>query len=46
MSCLPFLPSASAAVHFIKKAPNVYHFLTIGSIAPSDLSRGALYEMD
>jgi len=39
-------PISSAAVHFIKKAPNVYHFLTIGSIAPSDLSRGALYEMD
>lgn len=37
---------SSPAVQFIKKAPNVYNFLTIGSIAPSDLSQGALYEMD
>lgn len=39
-------PISSLAVQFIKKAPNVYNFITIGSIAPSDLSRGALYEMD
>jgi hypothetical protein len=37
---------SSPTVQFIKKAPNVYNFLTIGSIAPSDLSQGALYEMD
>jgi len=37
---------SSAAVHYIRKAPNVYNFITIGSIAPSDLSQGALYEMD
>jgi len=37
---------SSTAVHFFKKAPNIYNFLTIGSIAPSDLSQGALYEMD
>ncbi|WP_375582324.1 FG-GAP repeat domain-containing protein [Cyclobacterium xiamenense] len=41
------LPSiGSPAVHFLRKAPNVYQFITIGSIAPSDLSQGALYEMD
>lgn len=41
------LPSiASPAVEFIKKAPNIYDFITIGSIAPSDLSQGALYEMN
>ncbi|MFO7825221.1 MAG: FG-GAP-like repeat-containing protein [Cyclobacterium sp.] len=41
------LPTISSpAVHFIQKAPNVYNFITIGSISPSDLSRGALYEMD
>ena len=41
------LPSpASPAVHFIKKAPNVYNFISIGSIAPSDLSQGSVYEMD
>ncbi|MDN3690114.1 FG-GAP repeat domain-containing protein [Cyclobacterium jeungdonense] len=41
------LPSInSPAIHFIKKAPNVYNFITIGSIAPSDLSQGAVYEMD
>ncbi|WP_439484408.1 FG-GAP repeat domain-containing protein [Cyclobacterium plantarum] len=39
-------PISSPAVQFIKKAPYVYNFITIGSIAPSDLSRGALYEMD
>jgi len=38
--------TSSPAVHFIKKAPNVYHFITVGSIAPSDLSQGSLYEMD
>ncbi|EON77553.1 hypothetical protein ADIS_1956 [Lunatimonas lonarensis] len=37
---------SSPAVQFIRKAPNVYQFLTIGSIAPSDLAAGALYEMD
>ncbi len=41
------LPNISSpAVHYIKKAPNLYNFITIGSIAPSDLSQGALYEMD
>jgi hypothetical protein len=39
-------PINSPAVHYLQKAPNVYHFITIGSIAPSDLSQGALYEMD
>ncbi len=39
-------PITSPAVHYLKKAPNVYNFLTIGSIAPSDLSQGTLYEMD
>lgn len=35
------LPSIqSPAVHYIQKAPNVYNFITIGSIAPSDLSEG------
>ncbi|WP_073091511.1 FG-GAP repeat domain-containing protein [Cyclobacterium lianum] len=37
---------SSAAVHFSREAANLYHFITIGSISPSDLSRGALYEMD
>jgi hypothetical protein len=36
----------SPAVHFIRKAPNLYNFITVGSIAPSDLSQGAVYEMD
>lgn len=41
------LPSTSSpAVHFLKKAPNVYDFITVGSIAPSDLSEGAIYQMD
>ncbi|WP_162339640.1 FG-GAP repeat domain-containing protein [Cyclobacterium salsum] len=41
------LPSiTSPAVHYIRKAPNVFHFITVGSIAPSDLSQGAVYEMD
>jgi hypothetical protein len=41
------LPSTtSPAVQFIIKAPKVFNFVTIGSIAPSDLSQGALYEMD
>ncbi|WP_057937662.1 FG-GAP repeat domain-containing protein [Algoriphagus resistens] len=41
------LPSTSSpAVHFLKKAPNVYNFITVGTIAPSDLSEGALYQMD
>ncbi|SEI88668.1 Cytochrome c553 [Cyclobacterium xiamenense] len=39
-------PISSPAVHFLRKAPHVYQFLTIGSIAPSDLSQGAVYEMD
>ncbi|MBN7799711.1 VCBS repeat-containing protein [Algoriphagus aestuariicola] len=39
-------PIGSPAVHFVKRAVNVYDFLTVGSIAPSDLSQGALYEMD
>ncbi|EAZ79130.1 FG-GAP repeat domain-containing protein [Algoriphagus machipongonensis] len=39
-------PTSSPAVHYIKKSPNTYNFLSIGSIAPSDLSQGALYEMD
>ena len=38
--------TASPAVHYLEKSPNVFNFLTIGSIAPSDLSQGALYEMD
>lgn len=41
---LPYI--SSPAVQYIKKAPNVYNFLTIGSIAPSDLSQGAVYEMN
>lgn len=36
----------SPAVQFIQKAPQVYGFISIGSIAPSDLSQGGLYEMD
>ncbi|WP_339752405.1 VCBS repeat-containing protein [Algoriphagus aquimarinus] len=41
------LPQASTpAINFIKKAVNVYNFISIGSIAPSDLSQGVLYEMD
>lgn len=39
-------PIESPVVHFIPKSPGVFDFLTIGSIAPSDLSQGALYEMD
>ncbi|GAA0880475.1 hypothetical protein GCM10009119_34450 [Algoriphagus jejuensis] len=39
-------PTASPPVHYLQKAPNVFVFLTIGSIAPSDLSQGAIYEMD
>jgi len=41
---LPY--TSSPAVQFIKKSPNVYNFVTIGAIAPSDLSQGALYEMN
>lgn len=41
------LPSmGSPAVLFIRKSPQVYDFISIGSIAPSDLSQGGLYEMD
>ena len=41
------LPTPSSpAVQYLRKAPNHYHFLSIGSIAPSDLSMGSLYEMD
>lgn len=41
------LPSTtSPTVDFIKKAPNIYNFITIGSIAPSNHSEGALYQMD
>lgn len=36
----------SPAVDFIKKASNVFNIISIGSIAPSDLSQGAIYEMD
>ncbi|WP_268033007.1 FG-GAP repeat domain-containing protein [Algoriphagus sp. PAP.12] len=36
----------SPVVQFIPKSPGVFNFLTIGSITPSDLSQGALYEMD
>jgi hypothetical protein len=39
-------PTTSPAVHFLLKEPNVFNFITIGSIAPNDLSEGALYEMD
>lgn len=38
--------TTSPAVAYIKKAPNVYNFITVGSIAPSDLARGGLYQMD
>ncbi|WP_111611806.1 FG-GAP repeat domain-containing protein [Algoriphagus yeomjeoni] len=38
--------TASPAVDFIKKAPNIFNIISIGSIAPSDLSQGGLYEMD
>jgi hypothetical protein len=41
------LPSTtSPAVHYLKKAPNVYDFISIGSISPSDVSEGTLFEMD
>ena len=41
------LPSTSSpAVHYLKKGPNSYNFISVGSIAPSDLAQGALYEMD
>ncbi|WP_228691222.1 VCBS repeat-containing protein [Lunatimonas sp.] len=41
------LPAPSSpAVQFLRLGPNHYQFLTVGSIAPSDLSEGALYEMD
>ncbi|PZX51965.1 FG-GAP repeat domain-containing protein [Algoriphagus chordae] len=41
------LPQASSpAVALIKKAPKVYNFISIGSIAPSDLSQGAIFEMN
>ncbi|MBN7813067.1 VCBS repeat-containing protein [Algoriphagus sp. H41] len=39
-------PISSPAVHFLKRSPNVYDFITIGSIAPSDLSQGAVYQID
>ncbi|UZD22740.1 VCBS repeat-containing protein [Algoriphagus halophytocola] len=38
--------TASPAVHFIKRAPNTYNFISVGSIAPSDLAQGAIYEMN
>ncbi|WP_209331966.1 FG-GAP repeat domain-containing protein [Lunatimonas salinarum] len=37
---------ASPVVQFVRKAENQYHFLSIGSISPSDLPQGSLYEMD
>lgn len=41
------LPNTSSpAVDYIIKAPNVFTFITIGSIAPSDLSQGSIYEMN
>lgn len=41
------LPNTSSpAVDYIIKAPNVFTFIAIGSIAPSDLSQGSIYEMN
>jgi len=38
--------TASPAVDYILKAPNVFNFITVGSIAPSDLAQGSIYEMN
>ncbi|WP_026956590.1 FG-GAP repeat domain-containing protein [Algoriphagus vanfongensis] len=38
--------TSSPVVHFAPKAPNEYSFISVGSIAPSDLSEGAMYEMN